>query len=1246
MLYSHVTLLMLRVVDVITKTSVQQSAKMLVGEMPGDIQIGALFPMHRQIAGSEGCGAIWEQYGIQRAEIAMLTVQQLNKVLPFRLGISIRDSCWTERIAMEQTIAFLREGVTQCSCCQMAGCQKKSSPVVAIVGPAKSSTTIAVQNLLQVFRIPQIGYSATTTDLSDKEQFGYYLRVVPSDAWQAMAINQLLMHFNWTYIAVVYSAGNYGEKGFEAMERLTRNGGSEVCIAHAQKVKSLGEPTEYRNALLALNRLTPRPQVIVCFCEGMALKRMFLAQKALRQEAATEAAEGTENGNNTTKSRVKGRRKLRQQQQQQQYHHQNVNAFQWIGSDGWADRLDVVEGVEEEAAGSFSIRIHSPNVRTFEPYYFALNPHNHTRNPWFREFWQQKFKCLLTVPKDDTVSRQCTGQESLATGYEQDPKLSQVINAIRVVGYALREMYNDKCHSSRQNATASALLNAQFGLPCPEMETINGTLLFRYMMNVSFVDEFQQEISFDASGDPPAWYDILNYVGGDHFRLAGDFRQTSAGSHLLRMHQKKLMFYDKSDEMPESVCSKPCGIGQRPRQTSACCWMCEDCLETQFVNTSTGECHDCPLGEWPEEIFRKSCYRIRSEHQSMAGPAQMAAVAFASVGIICTLLCILVFVNYNSTPVVKSTTRELSYIILGGIVVCYLCTYFLLACPSDFVCFFTRTLPPIAFSAIYSALFTKTNRIARILAGSKKRILTKKPRFLSTFSQVVITWSLVGVQCAIVAVSVMEEMPQAGFDPNLMPRRMFLICSISTRAFLAPFVWNFILILFCTLYAFKTRNLPENFNEAKFIGFTMYCTLVTWGAFVVLYVNAVNKALTASFTFSLSASIALCLLFFPKVFIILLRPEKNVRSSYTTTKLIRCHFGNSQALNDSKQFSSSKTRNSTQSLSLGCPTRTASLHVANHNSVAGTPTSGLCPRRDAFAQTELSTIVRSNHHQQARQRHHGTGGFARFTRTFSVMGGTTAGADGPRRSGATGSSGPINAITALGTPPRDGTEGFALPPSLADFQKAEKKSRRRTLDDDVMELINSCRRYQDERLLINPSTIHNMLLEEPEEMMAAGADSPPQTERRHSGEKVTQLLAGTVRTLAQTVSRTAGGTPTAADGGAQTAEQLKNAIVGNGSPPLSHLLGNVPALRSEGGDVAISAGDVTRAAPTRSSLKGTGEGSGAARAVGQQHHVEFAEKGEKAATTAQSFDKTDENFEELLRSRGIHPVQISRATQL
>lgn len=39
MLYSHVTLLMLRVVDVVAKTTVQQTARMLVAEYPGDIQV-------------------------------------------------------------------------------------------------------------------------------------------------------------------------------------------------------------------------------------------------------------------------------------------------------------------------------------------------------------------------------------------------------------------------------------------------------------------------------------------------------------------------------------------------------------------------------------------------------------------------------------------------------------------------------------------------------------------------------------------------------------------------------------------------------------------------------------------------------------------------------------------------------------------------------------------------------------------------------------------------------------------------------------------------------------------------------------------------------------------------------------------------------------------------------------------------------------------------------------------------------
>lgn len=115
----------------------------------------------------------------------------------------------------------------------------------------------------------------------------------------------------------------------------------------------------------------------------------------------------------------------------------------------------------------------------------------------------------------------------------------------------------------------------------------------------------------------------------------------------------------------------------------------------------------------------------------------------------------------------------------------------------------------------------------------------------------------------------------------------------------APLGFDFVLIGFCTLYAIKTRNVPENFNEAKFIGFTMYTTLVIWIAFVPIYYNSDENVITLSLCISFSAIVALILLFFPKLYIILFKPEKNNRSYFTTAKNVRCHIGYMQAATSS-----------------------------------------------------------------------------------------------------------------------------------------------------------------------------------------------------------------------------------------------------------------------------------------------------------------------------------------------------------
>lgn len=63
----------------------------------------------------------------------------------------------------------------------------------------------------------------------------------------------------------------------------------------------------------------------------------------------------------------------------------------------------------------------------------------------------------------------------------------------------------------------------------------------------------------------------------------------------------------------------------------------------------------------------------------------------------------------------------------------------------------------------------------------------------------------------------------------------------------------------------KTRNVPANFNEAKYIAFTMYTTCIIWLAFVPIYFGSNYKIITMCFSVSLSATVALCCMFVPKV---------------------------------------------------------------------------------------------------------------------------------------------------------------------------------------------------------------------------------------------------------------------------------------------------------------------------------------------------------------------------------------------
>ncbi|XP_022654020.1 metabotropic glutamate receptor 5-like isoform X3 [Varroa destructor] len=869
-----------------------RSPQKLIGTATGDVTIGALFPIREapdaKNAQTRTCGVIREQYGIHRVEAAFQTLDEINnnpRLLPnITLGIEIRDSCWYSPTALEQSIEFIRDtiamrddantstsagGATTEQCHRGA---KNTKNIVGIIGPGSSAVTIQVQNLLQLFNIPQIGYSATSRELSRKDFYKYFLRVVPSDEFQAKLMVDVLLKFNWTYVITINTEGNYGHSGMEVFATRAKEAG--ICVATQDTLGHNAEPEEYDNLLYSLSEF-PSAKVIVCFCEGFTVHHLINATARLNM----------------------------------------TGKYVIFGSDGWSDRMDVVANLERHATGSISVRLHTNYDTEFDQYYFGLDPFTNKRNPWFREFWETRFNCSFRNTNSSASNKQtgssrrkgtriCNGKEKLNEGgkYKQDTKLEFVKKSIYTMAYGLHNMHRDFC----PNRT---------GL-CSAMLPINGSIFLQYLMNVSFDWTTDgSKVFFMQNGDPPGQYDIMNFqqVSPDKYDYVQVGAWVNGILNLTAPIQWSPQFHLKADSPPVSICSNPCPKGQVKNvhsETLKCCWTCTECKKNEYV-LDEYTCKACALGYWPNENLT-GCQVIPVEYIHWYDTDSIVAISISVCGIIATLTVMVIFICHNNTPVVKSSTRELSYIIMVGMFACYCSAFFLIAYPSVLTCSFTRVLPGLSFAMMYAALVTKTNRIACILAGSKKKIITKKPRFMSASAQVVITLLLIGVEVGIIVTLIVFEPPDAKYDyPDLS--RVKIICNTTTLGIIAPLGFDFFLIAMCTVYAVKTRNVPENFNEAKFIGFTMYTTLVIWMAFVPIYFGSKHRVITLCLCISFSALVALVLLFLPKVYIILFRPEKNNRSAFTTAKDVRCHIG---------YINSNVSRNSSHSaseFSMGSP---------------------------------------------------------------------------------------------------------------------------------------------------------------------------------------------------------------------------------------------------------------------------------------------------------------------------------------
>lgn len=77
--------------------------------------------------------------------------------------------------------------------------------------------------------------------------------------------------------------------------------------------------------------------------------------------------------------------------------------------------------------------------------------------------------------------------------------------------------------------------------------------------------------------------------------------------------------------------------------------------------------------------------------------------------------------------------------------------------------------------------------------------------------------------------------------PNPELARGILKCDMSDLSLICCLSYSILLMVTCTVYAVKSRGVPETFNEAKPIGFTMYTTCIVWLAFVPIFFSTAQS---------------------------------------------------------------------------------------------------------------------------------------------------------------------------------------------------------------------------------------------------------------------------------------------------------------------------------------------------------------------------------------------------------------------
>ncbi|KAK7151680.1 hypothetical protein R3I94_008127 [Phoxinus phoxinus] len=690
------------------------------------------------------------------------------------------------------------------------------SPIHAIIGETESSATVILSRTTGPFKIPVISHSATCECLSNRKDYPSFFRTIASDYHQSRALAYIVKYFGWSWVGAVNSDNDYGNNGMAIFLKTAQEVG--ICVEYSVKFYRT-EPEKLQKVVDTMKRSTTK--VVVAFLSRVEMVNLL-----------------------------------------EQLSIQNITGLQVIGVEAWTTAKSLITPNSFRVlGGSLGFAVRKINTEGFSDYVM-------------KAFWDTALPCSQTGGNYLQDNLNCSRYEDLLVlkNYNEDvPEQRYASNVYKAVYAVAHSLHN--------------LLKCKEQEGCEKSLTIQPQQVVEALKKVNFSVKFGDHVWFDSTGATVAQYEVVNWQqdsdGSIQFIPVGYYDASLHPDQRFVVNTKNIIWAGGQLEKPRSVCSESCPPGTRKaaqKGRPVCCYDCIPCAEGEISNeTDSNNCKQCP-GEYWSNAEKNKCVLKTIEFLSFTEVMGIVLVYFSMFGVGLTALVAILFYSKKDTPIVKANNSELSFLLLFSLTLCFLCSLTFIGRPTEWSCMLRHTAFGITFVLCISCVLGKTIVVLMAFKATLPGSNVMKWFGPSQQQLSVLAFTLIQVLICVLWLTLSPPFPYKNM--KYYKEKIILECSLgSTLGFSAVLGYIGLLAVLCFILAFLARKLPDNFNEAKFITFSMIIFCAVWITFFPSYVSSPGKFTVAVEIFAILASsfgLLLCI-FAPKCYIILFKPEENTK---------------------------------------------------------------------------------------------------------------------------------------------------------------------------------------------------------------------------------------------------------------------------------------------------------------------------------------------------------------------------------